>query len=161
MPCKFAVGTVATVHMSRLRLPQPLNNLRRLRLSQNKKPAPPHAPAKGFARIVIMDGMVQIEETLCILYVLHAEGSTLMKDTLPNKNLCRLMLSGDFDQSESPHNLMEYEYCATVQDVEKHLKNCEGRHFQQAAYSTFHTSLTQVCFVCKKVRSNILPKLNR
>lgn len=57
------------------------------------------------------------------------------------------------------NNIMDYEYCGSTQDVEKHIKQCEGRHFQQVAYSTFHTSLTQVCFVCKKVRSNILKTL--
>lgn len=40
-------------------------------------------------------------------------------------------------------------------DVRKHIHNCEGKHAQQAIYSTFHDALTQVCFGCKKVRSTI------
>ena len=35
---------------------------------------------------------------------------------------------------------------------------CEGRHIQQAIYSTFHDALTQICFGCKRVRSNIKGK---
>jgi hypothetical protein len=48
-----------------------------------------------------------------------------------------------------------YEYLKTQEEVRKHIKECEGRHTQQAIYSTFHDALTQVCFGCKKVRSNI------
>jgi hypothetical protein len=49
----------------------------------------------------------------------------------------------------------EYEYIELVEDVRKHIQNCEGRHTQQAIYSTFHDALTQVCFGCKKIRSTI------
>lgn len=55
---------------------------------------------------------------------------------------------------------MDYEYLENS-EVEKWLVKCEGWHFQQAAYSTFHKSLTQVCFGCKKVRSSILKKLDK
>ena len=50
----------------------------------------------------------------------------------------------------------EYEYIAKVEDVRKHIQNCEGRHTQQAIYSTYHAALTQICFGCKKIRSSIL-----
>lgn len=40
-------------------------------------------------------------------------------------------------------------------EVRRHIQNCEGRHTQQAVYSTFHDALTQVCYGCMKVRSTI------
>ena len=49
----------------------------------------------------------------------------------------------------------EYEHVGTQQEVREHIKQCEGKHTQQAIYSTFHDGLTQVCFVCKKIRSTI------
>jgi hypothetical protein len=49
-----------------------------------------------------------------------------------------------------------YEYVETQEEIRKHIQNCEGRHTQQVIYSTFHDALTQVCFGCKKIRSNIL-----
>lgn len=48
-----------------------------------------------------------------------------------------------------------YEHLDSVEKVRKHIQNCEGKHTQQAIYSTFHDALTQVCFGCKRVRSNI------
>jgi hypothetical protein len=49
----------------------------------------------------------------------------------------------------------EYEHCKSQDEVRKHIQDCEGRHTQQAIYSTFHDGLTQVCFGCKKIRSTI------
>ena len=49
----------------------------------------------------------------------------------------------------------QYEHYKTQEDVRKHIRDCEGKHIQQAIYSTFHDALTQVCFGCKKIRSNI------
>lgn len=49
----------------------------------------------------------------------------------------------------------QYENLKTQEEVREHIKFCEGRHTQQAIYSTFHDGLTQVCFGCKKVRSTI------
>lgn len=48
-----------------------------------------------------------------------------------------------------------YEYKKTQDEVKKHIRECEGKHSQQVAYSTFHDALTQICFGCKKIRSNI------
>ena len=48
-----------------------------------------------------------------------------------------------------------YEHIPEQQDVRSHIQQCEGRHTQQAIYSTFHDALTQVCFGCQKVRSTI------
>lgn len=50
----------------------------------------------------------------------------------------------------------DYEFIKEQEDVRKHIKNCEGKHTQQATYSTFHDALTQVCFGCKKIRSTIM-----
>lgn len=50
---------------------------------------------------------------------------------------------------------LEYEYMETQQQVRLHIQQCEGKHTQQAVYSTFHDALTQICYGCKKIRSNI------
>jgi hypothetical protein len=50
-----------------------------------------------------------------------------------------------------------YEHIKTQEEVRKHIQGCEGRHTQQAIYSTFHDGLTQVCFGCKRIRSTIKP----
>lgn len=50
---------------------------------------------------------------------------------------------------------LEFEYIESQEEVRKNIKNCEGRHTQQAIYSTFHDALTQVCYGCLKIRSNI------
>jgi hypothetical protein len=49
----------------------------------------------------------------------------------------------------------EYEYILNKEDLIKRIDDCEGKHTQQAIYSTFHSALTQVCFGCLKVRSTI------
>jgi hypothetical protein len=51
--------------------------------------------------------------------------------------------------------LFTYEHCETQEEVRKHIQECEGKHTQQAIYSTFHDALTQLCFGCKKIRSTI------
>lgn len=49
----------------------------------------------------------------------------------------------------------KYEHIEKMENVRMHIQHCEGRHTQQAIYSTFHDALTQVCFGCKKIRSTI------
>lgn len=51
--------------------------------------------------------------------------------------------------------MFNYEYIENQEDVRTHIKECEGKHTQQAIYSTFHDALTQVCYGCWKVRSTI------
>jgi len=51
--------------------------------------------------------------------------------------------------------ILEYEYIPEMEDLRTHIKNCEGKHTQQAVYSTFHDALTQICYGCLKVRSTI------
>ncbi len=39
--------------------------------------------------------------------------------------------------------------------VKQCIKNCEGKHIQQVAYSSYHDALTQICFGCKKIRTSL------
>lgn len=39
--------------------------------------------------------------------------------------------------------------------VKEHIKECEGKHVQQIAYSSHHDALTQICFGCKKIRTSM------
>jgi hypothetical protein len=48
-----------------------------------------------------------------------------------------------------------YKYIPKMEDVREHIQQCEGRHTQQAMYSTFHDALTQICFGCRAIRSTI------
>ena len=41
------------------------------------------------------------------------------------------------------------------EEVKKHIKECEGKHIQQVAYSSYHDALTQICFGCNKVRTSL------
>ena len=50
----------------------------------------------------------------------------------------------------------KYEYCKTQEEVRKHIRECEGKHMQQVVYSSFHNALTQICYGCMKIRSNII-----
>lgn len=54
--------------------------------------------------------------------------------------------------------MFDYEHIEKMEDVRKHIQECEGKHTQQAIYSTFHDALTQVCFGCKVIRSNVYLK---
>jgi hypothetical protein len=49
----------------------------------------------------------------------------------------------------------ELENFKTMEEVRKHIQECEGLHRQQIAYSSFHDCLTQICFGCKKIRTNM------
>lgn len=51
--------------------------------------------------------------------------------------------------------MFEYEYLEKMEEVREQIQKCEGKHTQQAIYSTFHDALTQICFGCKIIRSNI------
>lgn len=50
---------------------------------------------------------------------------------------------------------LEYEFIPRQEDVRKNIQECEGKHTQQAIYSTFHDALTQICYGCLKVRTTI------
>ena len=49
----------------------------------------------------------------------------------------------------------DYEYVDDILALHDQIAECEGRHTQQAIYSTFHGVLTQICFGCKRVRSTV------
>lgn len=48
-----------------------------------------------------------------------------------------------------------YEYFDAQIDVRAHIQDCEGKHAQQVAYSTYHDALTQICYGCKIIRTNL------
>lgn len=50
---------------------------------------------------------------------------------------------------------LEFEYVPEVEEIRRQIRQCEGRHVQQAIYSTYHDALTQVCYGCRKIRSSI------
>ena len=43
----------------------------------------------------------------------------------------------------------------TQEQVKSHIKQCEGKHIQQIAYSSYHDALTQICFGCRLIRTNL------
>lgn len=49
---------------------------------------------------------------------------------------------------------MYFEIQPSFEEVRRHITQCEGVHMQQVAYSTYHDALTQICYGCKKIRSN-------
>ena len=55
----------------------------------------------------------------------------------------------------------DYELCDSMEEVREHIKNCEGKHVQQAIFSTYMDTLTQICFTCQKIRSTIAWEGNR
>ena len=48
----------------------------------------------------------------------------------------------------------ELEFC-TEDEVKRAIKESEGKHIQQVAYSSYHDALTQICFTCKKIRTSL------
>ena len=50
---------------------------------------------------------------------------------------------------------MKLEFYEDQEDIKRNIKTCEGRHVQQVAYSSYHDALTQICFGCNKVRTNL------
>jgi hypothetical protein len=57
--------------------------------------------------------------------------------------------------------MFSYEHCKTQEEVRKHIQECESKHMQQVAYSTFHDALTQICYGCKKIRTTICVEENK
>lgn len=49
---------------------------------------------------------------------------------------------------------LEYQFVQTIEEIDKQIQDCEGKHSQQVVYSTFHHALTQICWTEKVVRSN-------
>ena len=55
---------------------------------------------------------------------------------------------------ENEQIIFQFERLDSMEDVRKQIQECEGKHSQQIAYSSFHDCLTQVCFGCRAVRSS-------
>lgn len=53
------------------------------------------------------------------------------------------------------HEKFDIERCETMEEVRQHIQVCEGKHTQQAIYSTFHDALTQICYGCKRIRTTL------
>jgi hypothetical protein len=49
-----------------------------------------------------------------------------------------------------------YQYVKNLEDIRMSIQDCESKHVQQVCYSTFHDALTQICFGCRKIRTNIM-----
>jgi len=52
------------------------------------------------------------------------------------------------------NELFELEKYENMNTIRGFILACEGKHTQQAIYSTFHDCLTQICFGCHKIRTN-------
>ncbi len=53
-------------------------------------------------------------------------------------------------------NLFELDNFDSVEIVRRFIKECQkDNHIQQVAYSTYHDCLTQLCFNCQKIRTNL------
>lgn len=47
-----------------------------------------------------------------------------------------------------------------LQEVKKAIELCQGKnHIQQVAFSTYHNCLTQICFTCKCIRTELKEKI--
>jgi len=47
------------------------------------------------------------------------------------------------------------EHLETMEEVRGNIQDCEGKHPQQVAYSTYHDALTQICYGCRRVRTTL------
>lgn len=50
--------------------------------------------------------------------------------------------------------LFEYEILSD-EEIRNHIRNCEGKHVQQVAFSTYMDCITQICYTEQKIRSGI------
>ncbi len=56
--------------------------------------------------------------------------------------------------SEEKKQFQLVEGCSQ-EEVKRKIKECEGKHVQQVAYSSYHDALTQICFGCKRIRTSL------
>ena len=49
----------------------------------------------------------------------------------------------------------ECEFYPLQSQIKGAIKECENKHVQQVAYSSYHNTLTQICFGCKKIRTSL------
>lgn len=69
--------------------------------------------------------------------------------------MAKTIASGYLGVKDIDKDMFEFIRCKTVEEVMWHIRLCEGSHQQQVAYSSYHNAMTQVCFTCKKIRTNI------
>lgn len=50
---------------------------------------------------------------------------------------------------------MKYQYIRDIKKIRKQINDCSG-HIQQVAFSVHYDALTQICFGCGVIRSNII-----
>lgn len=60
---------------------------------------------------------------------------------------------GDF--GVDPNIKFDIDFCEDDKTVKLYIKQCEGKHVQQIAYSSYHDAFTQICFGCKRIRTSI------
>lgn len=46
-------------------------------------------------------------------------------------------------------------YMGDITFLQEMIADCEGKHTQQVAYSTYHKALTQLCFTCQTIRTTM------
>jgi len=61
---------------------------------------------------------------------------------------------GELKMVAKSHGMFELEICSEGK-VKDAIKDCEGKHIQQIAYSSYHDAFTQICFGCKKIRTSL------
>lgn len=54
-----------------------------------------------------------------------------------------------------PNISFDIDFCEDDKTVKLYIKQCEGKHVQQISYSSYHDSLTQICFGCRMIRTSI------
>ena len=60
------------------------------------------------------------------------------------------------DKLRMKDNLFELDGFDSLEVVRRFVTNCQNEnHVQQVAFSTYHDTLTQVCFDCRKIRTNM------
>lgn len=51
---------------------------------------------------------------------------------------------------------MKLTFYNRLDEIRDHIQDCQKEgHVQQVAYSTYHDGITQICFTCNEVRTNI------
>lgn len=59
------------------------------------------------------------------------------------------------NEYKKKNSFFECEFLLLDAQVKGAIKECEGKHVQQISYSSYHDSLTQVCFGCRKIRTSL------
>ena len=72
------------------------------------------------------------------------------------KDLVNYWVNSKLEENKEAHQQGREEVWEFEANVKNKLKDCEkAKHIQQVAFSAFHNALTQVCFTCRKVRTEV------